>query len=400
MTATADYVIIGAGIVGLTTALELKRRRPAARVVVLEKEPEPGRHSSGRNSGVLHSGVYYPPESLKAQVCTAGAREMEAFCRERGLPVNRLGKVLVPVNAADAGQLDLLTQRGTANGLVVERLNEVQLRELEPATRSATGEALFVPQTAVVDSAAVMRTIVADVAAAGIELRCGARLQQVDGAHLTIDGEHLSVGHAINTAGLHADSVAHLFKVGQDYTLLPFKGIYYKLRPDSGIPIRHLIYPVPDLRFPFLGVHTTTSIAGDVYVGPTAIPALGRENYRGLRGAAPADLIRIGGLIAEQWWANRNNFRRLAVTEAQRYLKPAFAKAARALLPALRTRDLQACDKVGLRAQMLDRRTGALVTDFLVEAGPHSTHVLNAISPAFTSAFPLARHLCDRFIPN
>jgi L-2-hydroxyglutarate oxidase LhgO len=400
MTVTADYVIVGAGIVGLTVGLELKRRNPCARIVVLEKEAEPGRHSSGRNSGVLHSGVYYPPGSLKAKVCTAGAWAMAAYCEERDLPIRRLGKVLVPVNAADGPQIDLLAERGAANGVTVERLNAQQLREIEPATRSATGEALFVPQTSVVDSAAVMRSIVADALSAGIELRCEARLRSVAGNVLTIDHDRLAAGHVINTAGLHADSIAHLFGVGRDYTLLPFKGIYYKLAKNNRLNVRHLIYPVPDLRFPFLGVHTTTSVAGDIYVGPTAIPALGRENYRGFRGASPADIVRIGGLLAGQWWANHNNFRKLALTETGRYRKAAFARAARALLPDLTTDDLIPCDKVGLRAQMLHRRTGQLVNDFVVEGGPHSTHVLNAISPAFTSAFPLAAHLCDHFIPN
>lgn len=400
MTTTADYVVVGAGIVGLTVALELKRRRPAARIIVLEKEPAPGRHSSGRNSGVLHSGIYYPPDSLKARVCTAGARTMAEYCEARGLPVKRLGKVLVPVNAADAPQLDLLAERGAANGVAVERIDAATLARIEPEARSATGEALFVPQTSVVDSGAVMAAIIADIDAAGIELRCAAPLTAVAGDGLVAGGERIAFGHAINTAGLHADSVAHRFGAGRDYTLLPFKGLYYRLDPAAGFDIRHLIYPVPDLRFPFLGVHTTTSVAGHVYVGPTAIPALGRENYRGFQDVRPAELARIGGLIAGQWWANRNGFRRLALQEGLRYLRPAFAGAVRRLLPRVEAKHLLPCDKVGLRAQMLDRRTGALVTDFVVESGPRSTHVLNAISPAFTSSFPLAAHLCDHHIPN
>lgn len=400
MGTTADYVVVGAGIVGLTIALELKKRQKGARIIVLEKEDRPGRHSSGRNSGVLHSGIYYPPDSLKALVCSAGARAMAAYCMERGLTVKRLGKVLVPVNVADAPQLDLLVARGEANGVEVERLDAAGLAKLEPEVRSATGEALFVPQTAVVDSSAVMSAVVADILAAGIELRCGAGLDAVENGALVAGGERIGFGHAINAAGLHADTIAHRFGVGRDYTLLPFKGLYYKLDPGAGFDIRHLIYPVPDLRFPFLGVHTTTSVGGDIYVGPTAIPALGRENYRGLSGVELGELARIGGLIAGQWWANGNGFRRLALQEGLRHLRPAFAGAVRKLLPRVETRHLLPCDKVGLRAQMLDRRTGALVTDFVVESGRQSTHVLNAISPAFTSSFPLAAHLCDQYIPN
>lgn len=400
MARTADFLIIGAGIVGLTIALELKRRHPGASVLVLEKEPEPGRHSSGRNSGVLHSGIYYPPASLKAQVCRSGCLEMIAYCEERGLPLSRIGKVLVPVREEDGPQLDLLEERGALNGVAVKRLGPAELKEMEPEARSATGQALFVPVTSVVSSAAVFASVLADVRAAGIEIICGGDLGAVDAdaRSLTFAGERIAYGHAVNTAGLHADSVAQRFGVGDNYTLLPFKGIYWKLDPAAGLAINHLIYPVPDLRVPFLGVHTTTSIDGTVYIGPTAVPAFGRENYRGLQGVAPRELTRILGLIAGQYVSGRDGFRRLAWQEGRRYFRRWFAEAGRALLPRLRPEHLLASDKVGIRAQMLDQSTGRLVNDFVVEQGPSSTHVINAISPAFTSAFPLARHVCDAFI--
>jgi L-2-hydroxyglutarate oxidase LhgO len=394
---TADHVVIGAGIVGLTIALELKRRAPESRILLLEKEPEPGRHSSGRNSGVLHSGIYYPPASLKAQVCGQGAREWAAYCRERGLPIDRIGKVLLPLRAEDAGQLDLLEQRAAANGVEAVRIGETDLAELEPEARSATGEALFIPSTSVVSSPDAFASVAADARAAGIEILCGGTLGRVDAdaRELEWGGERISYGHAVNTAGLHADSVAHKFGVGERYTLLPFKGIYWKLDPASGIDIRHLIYPVPDLRVPFLGVHTTTAIDGTVYVGPTAVPAFGRENYRGAEGVTGGELARILSHLGRQYLSGRNGFRRLAWQEGRRYFKPWFTEAAQQLLPRLRPDHLLPCTKVGIRAQMLDKTTGDLVTDFLVEAGPASTHVLNAISPAFTSAFPFARHVCD-----
>ena len=393
----ADFVIIGGGIVGLTIALEIKRREPSANVIILEKEDRPGRHSSGRNSGVLHSGIYYPPASLKAKVCGQGAREWADYCRDRGLPLNRIGKILLPLDAKDAGQLDILEERAAANGVECERLTGADLRNIEPEARSATGEALLIRSTSVVSSTDCLAEVVRDVECAGIELRCGGRLDAVDTKARTIEwaGECISYGHAINAAGLHADSVAHRFGVGQRYTLLPFKGIYWKLDPASGIDIRHLLYPVPDLRVPFLGVHTTTAIDGSVYIGPTAVPAFGRENYRGLAGVTGGELGRILSLLAGQFASGRNGFRRLAWQEGRRYFKPWFADAARQLLPRLRPEHLLPCDKVGIRAQMLDRETGELVTDFLVQSGPNSTHVLNAISPAFTSAFPFARHICS-----
>uniref|UniRef100_UPI004047B0DB FAD-dependent oxidoreductase n=1 Tax=Polynucleobacter sp. TaxID=2029855 RepID=UPI004047B0DB len=179
---------------------------------------------------------------------------------------------------------------------------------------------------------------------------------------------------------------------------LPFKGIYWKLDPNSGIRIQHLIYPVPDLRVPFLGVHTTTTTDGSTYLGPTAVPAFGRENYRGLSGVSVSELVRISHLLIKQYASGKDGFRRLAVQEGRRYFKPWFTDAARAVIPRLRPEHLLPTDKVGIRAQMLDKQTGRLVTDFLVERGPSSTHILNAISPAWTSAFPFARYICDNFI--
>ncbi|HWT13580.1 MAG TPA: L-2-hydroxyglutarate oxidase [Allosphingosinicella sp.] len=396
----ADYLIIGAGIVGLAVAGELKRREPGAKVMVLEKEPRPGLHSSGRNSGVLHSGIYYPAGSLKARLCSAGALEMAEYCRSRGLPMSRPGKVLVPTRAADSAQLDLLAGRAAANGVEAEPLDEAALARLEPEVRSATGRALLVPSTAVVSPAEVMASLAREALAAGIELRCGGSLGAVDARRRRLEwaGETLAYGHAVNAAGLHADRVAHLFGAGRRYTLLPFKGLYWKLDPASGIRLNHLVYPVPDLRVPFLGVHTTTAIDGTIYLGPTAVPALGRENYSGLRGVTPGELLRIAVLLGGCFLAGRDGFRRLAWREGRRYSKRRFAAAARALLPRLRACHLLACDKVGIRAQMLDLEDGRLVGDFLVESGPHSTHVLNAVSPAFTSAFPLARFVCDNHI--
>lgn len=397
MAATADHLVIGAGIVGLSCALELKRREPRSRVIVLEKEDAPGRHSSGRNSGVLHSGIYYPPTSLKARVCTAGAREMAAYCVARGLPLNRLGKLLLPTRPEDSGQLDLLEARGTASGIEVRRIDRAELARIEPEARSATGEALHVPQTAVVSSAKVLAAIARDAADAGLEVRCGGALGAIDGERGRVEwaGETISAGHVLNAAGLHADSVAHRFGVGLEFVLLPFKGLYWKLDPSARFDIRHLVYPVPDLRVPFLGIHTTTAIDGTIYLGPTSVPAFGRENYRGLAGVEPRELARIVGTLGTQFLAGRDGFRRLALQEGPRYLKSRFAAAARRLLPRLEARHLLPTDKVGIRAQMLDRTSGKLVTDFVVRSGPRSTHVLNAISPAFTSAFPLARVICD-----
>jgi len=398
---TTDFLIIGAGVVGLTIARELKRRYPNLQVTVLEKEAQPGLHSSGRNSGVLHSGIYYPPASLKAKVCRDGATEMAEFHERHQLPLDRRGKILVTTNEIDAPQLDLLAERARLNGVAAERIDAETLKELEPEARSATGTALWIPATSVGSPSAMMRVLRQEVELQGVRIECGTKITAVSPLEKQVtlaDASAISYGHVINAAGLHADTVAHLFDVGQRYTLLPFKGIYWKLDPASGIKVKHLIYPVPDLRVPFLGVHTTTTTDGATYLGPTAVPAFGRENYRGVKGIDPADLTRILGLLLKQYIDGNDGFRRLAWQEGRRYFKPQFTQAAQAILPRLRPEHLLPCEKVGIRAQMLDKDTGHLVTDFLVERGPSSTHILNAISPAWTSAFPFARYICDNFI--
>ncbi|OQX11596.1 MAG: hypothetical protein BWK76_18935 [Desulfobulbaceae bacterium A2] len=397
---TTDFLIIGAGIVGLSIARELKSRYPDQSITVIEKEAAVACHSSGRNSGVLHSGVYYSPETLKAKVCRQGAVELAAYCRQKKLPYNALGKVLVPVREEEAPQLQVLADRAKANGVAFELLDQKQLAELEPETKSASGQALLIPSTAVVDPKAVMAALTVDLLHAGVAVQYNSGLNTVDiqAQKAILNTGSIVYGHAINAAGLHADRIAHAFQVGTRYTLLPFKGLYWALDPHAGFRINHLIYPVPDLRVPFLGIHTTTAITGKTYLGPTAVPAFGRENYRGLQGVSPDELIRICGLLGSQYYQDKNGFRRLAWQEGRRYIKPWFVQAAQALLPRLQTSHLHKSDKVGIRAQMLDRQTGTLVMDFLVEQGQNSTHVLNAISPAFTSAFPFARFVLNHFV--
>jgi L-2-hydroxyglutarate oxidase len=398
---TADFLIIGGGVVGLSIARELKQRYPDQGVTILEKESSLGMHSSGRNSGVLHSGIYYPPDSLKAKVCALGAVEMAAYHEQHGLRLDRRGKILVATNELDAPQLDLLEIRATQNGISAQRIDALQLRELEPEAHSATGHALWVPSTSVGSPVAMMEVLRRDVEGLGVCILCNITIEKVNAVARTLvlkGGTRFSYGHAINAAGLHADRVAHQFDCGLRYTLLPFKGIYWKLDPASGIKINHLIYPVPDLRVPFLGVHTTTTTDGATYLGPTAVPAFGRENYHGLDGVTPGDLAGIAAMLARQYISGKDGFRRLAWQEGRRYFKPWFAEAARAIVPRLRPEHLLPTGKVGIRAQMLDKKTGQLVNDFLVERGTASTHILNAISPAWTSAFPFARHICDHFI--
>lgn len=397
-TMNADFLIIGAGIVGLTIAEELKARNPKSKIIVLEKEDKIGLHSSGRNSGVMHSGIYYPAGSIKAKLCGMGAKEMVAWCEDRNLPVNRIGKVIVPVGDGDDVQIDLLLERAKLNSVNAVSLTESELEKIEPATRSISGRAIYCPETSVIDPKAVLLQKSCELKGAGVSIVTSSGLFEVDAKSKILKTKEsmFSYGHVINAAGLHADSVAHAFGVAKNLTLLPFKGMYWKLSNSSQVKPTHLIYPVPDLRVPFLGVHTTTTIDGSVYLGPSAAPAFGRENYHGLKGVNLKDGFQIGIRLVEQFCYNNQGFRNLVRQESPKYLKRYFYASAKKVVPKLKIEDLLPCLKVGIRAQMLDIEKKELVTDFLIVSKESQTHVLNAISPAFTSSMPFAKMIVDK----
>lgn len=392
-----DFLVLGAGIVGLSIARSLRRRFPGASILVVEKELKPGLHASGRNSGVLHSGIYYPEGSLKGRVCAEGGRLMASFCAEEGLPLWRAGKVIVAVERDQDGQIDLLAARALANGARVEVLDAQALRELEPEVRSATERALFAPDTAVVDPKAVVTRLAERLASDGVELRFGAVIDSVDpgASRVQIAGTEVRYGRLFNATGQFADLTARRFGLENRYTLLPFKGIYYRLDPGAGIRLNRLIYPVPDLNMPFLGVHSVKSVHGVDYFGPTAVPAFGREHYRGLAGVELGDAATIGYHLVDQYLRNAQSFRAYMHAEAGRFLRSRFAAAAARLVPRLRPEHLLASDKVGIRAQLLDKATHRLAMDFLIKRQDNATHILNAVSPAFTSAFAFAELAID-----
>lgn len=398
---TTDYLILGAGIVGLAMARALKQREPAARIVVLEKESTLAAHASGRNSGVLHSGVYYKPGTLKARLCAEGSKLLGAYCEENGLPIRRVGKVIVPTRPEEDAQLDVLYAQGQANGAEVFLIDATQLKQIEPEAHSASGRALHLPQVAVIDPKAVVAHLGQELCSGGVDIRLNTPCWKVDVAaaiaHTPTDKIHY--GMLINTAGLYADRVAQAFGVGKRYTILPFKGLYYQLQPTATpLDIRGHIYPVPDLRFPFLGVHVTKTVTGGVTLGPTAIPALGREHYGIFSGLDLAEIPTILGRLAGQYLANRQHFRELTHTEGLRFFKSNFAQAAQSLVPRLRAKDLLRSSKVGIRAQLFDKTKQQLEMDFVVEHGPRSLHILNAISPALTCSFRFADFVLAEYL--
>lgn len=396
-----DYVIAGAGILGLSIAREIVAAAPSAKIAVLDKEDALGKHGSGRNSGVLHSGIYYPEASLKAKLCAEGAARLARYCDERGLPIVRMGKVILPVRAEDDETLDLLLGRAQRNGADARALDAAALKAIEPLAHTITGRALHVPGAAVVDSVAILDSLARELEAAGGKVLFGHRVVAAnasEGSATCTNGSRLAFGHFINAAGLHADEIAHLFGVGLDYTIMPFKGTYYDLDPTLEGRIRGLIYPVPDLRLPFLGVHLTKSTAGHVYVGPNALPALGRENYQGLSGVELGEGMAIMGRNARQYWKNEQGFRRLVHQEVGRLGKAAFVRAANALVPEIRPEHLKRSEKVGIRAQLYDKKNQNLVMDFLVRDGEKSTHVLNAVSPGFTCGPSFGAHVAREYL--
>ena len=390
-----DFLIVGAGIVGLTVARELKARHPSARIGIVDKEAGAGVHASGRNSGVLHSGIYYASDTLKAKVCSAGAKRMMEFASEHSIPCSKTGKVILATSEKDLPTVERLMRNASENGIRAWRIDEKQLREIEPYAAPGPA-AIYSPDTAVIDSRAVVNRLTALLEQQGVQFlwRHGFRKIGHDREVVTDQG-NLSYGYLFNCAGAYADVVARSFGLAENLALVPFKGIYWKLRPEAEHLVRSNIYPVPDIELPFLGVHLTRVISGDVYVGPTAIPALGRENYGLLQGIRPIEAMGVGYRLAGMYLNNRNNFRRMAHLELSKYWKSNFLQAAQRLMPTITSADMIPTPKAGIRPQLVNLRDGKLEMDYIFQHTDHSTHVLNAISPAFTSSFAFAEMIVD-----
>ena len=381
-------------MIGVSIAREL-RRRHRAKVIVIEKETSAGQHASGRNSGVLHAGVYYKAGTLKARLCIEGNRRMREYCRIKGIPLNDNGKVIVARTAAELPALRELHARSVANGVRVDLIDMQALKEIEPCAKTVE-QALYVKDTAVVNPQRVMAAVVADAIQEGVEFQFGCVWHLREGADLAKTSQgHIAYGHLVNCAGLFADQIAHTFDVGRQYRILPFRGQFYRLRPESKVQVRGNIYPVPDLRNPFLGVHFTSRPEGEVTVGPSALPLLGREQYRGLAGANASDGLAMIKYLLRLFCRNRDHFRSIAWKELAKISRSGFYREAEGLAVGFEPGDLLAGKEPGIRAQLVDTRTAELLSDFVIEPGPRSTHVLNAVSPAFTSSAPFAEYVVD-----
>lgn len=390
----SDFLVIGAGVLGLAVAREILLRRPQASVTVLEKESEIATHASGRNSGVLHAGFYYSADSLKARFTAEGNRRMKEFCAEKSIPVDPCGKLVVPRSPAELETLHQLQQRGKAQGIDVSLLSAEQAAKIEPNARFFR-EALSSPSTAVVDPRAVCRALREDVVARGGKVITGAPFQQRLNGNLLLAGDRLFQGEKlVSAAGLYADKIARAFGFCSDYTILPFKGVYLK-RKSPGRCVATNIYPVPNLKNPFLGVHFTMTRDGSDKIGPTAMPAFWRENYSGMAGFSWRELWQICGLEAGLLMRNDFNFRDLALEEIKKYSMSYLLREAGELVHQMPDPSVWQWGPAGIRAQLLHLPSRSLAKDFIVEGDQKSVHVLNAVSPAFTSALPFAKHLVE-----
>ena len=392
-----DFLIVGSGMVGLTLAYELKKNYPNQSITIIEKESFTGKHSSGRNSGVIHAGIYYKPNSLKAKVCVEGAKKLIKWCDDENVPLLRCGKIILPQTIKLESQIDFLLNRGIQNGAQVSILNQEELNQKIYNANPNVKRALWSPNTCVVDPIKVLFKLVENLKEKGVKFLFDSQIRYInnESGYLKIynksnDIVKINFGHAFNVAGIHAASIASLFGIEHSFEVLPFKGTYWELDLDCPIKIPTNLYPVPDLSVPFLGVHFTPSLSGKVYVGPTAIPALGKENYRFWEKIDPDLILNSFFRMSLMWISNQNGFRGYASEQLIHFFKPFFIQSARQLVPSLRPEYLLPSSKVGIRSQLYDKDKNLLVDDFIIYRDSKSTHVLNAISPAFTAGFKLA----------
>jgi L-2-hydroxyglutarate oxidase LhgO len=391
---STDFLILGGGIIGLNVARELKRRFPGTRVTLLEKEAACGLHASGRNSGVIHAGFYYSADSLKAKLTRAGNQAMTSYCEAKKIPLNCCGKLVVAKDGADLAQLDELLRRGKANDVPLENLTEEEARQIEPRVKTQE-RAIFSPTTSSADPRRVIEAMTEDALNEGVIMHAGAPyLRRKNGLVITPRGS-FAAGHIVNAAGLYADKIALDFGFSERYRILPFKGLYlYSNEPPNAF--RTNIYPVPDLRNPFLGVHFTVKDDGHVKIGPTAIPALWREQYRGFDNFKFGEFVEVLFREAGLMLSSSFDFKKLAVEEVQKYSRPHLVGLASRLAHGVRPQDYTRWGEPGIRAQLLDIKARKLEMDFVIEGDEHSTHLLNAVSPGWTCAIPFARYVVDR----
>ena len=387
-----DILIIGAGMVGLCLAYNIKKTNSKISILILDKEKNVGLHTSGRNSGVLHAGIYYEPNSLKAKVCVKGSRRLKKWCKEENIKILNCGKVIAPQTTSEDDMLDLLFDRGKKNGANVEIISKTKFNELIPGGKIFKDRALWTPDTCVVNPQEIMKKMHQKLLMLGVKFKFNQKVNKVLSANTIQTNQNIVIRYKymFNSAGLNAVEIANKFDLARNKIVLPFKGLYWQLKNNLKYKIHRNLYPVPNLDLPFLGIHFTPTLDGNIILGPTAIPALGKENYQGTEGIELKESLRFSKILISQFLKNEGNFRKYSLEQANLGFKYNFWQSAKKLLPNLKLCDLERSQKVGIRPQVFDTKEKILINDFILEKRENSTHIVNAISPAFTASFELA----------
>jgi (S)-2-hydroxyglutarate dehydrogenase len=389
-----DIAVIGGGIVGTATAMRISEKYPRYKVGVIDKETELAQHQSGHNSGVIHSGIYYKPGSLKAENCVTGVKSLLEFCDENNIKYDLCGKVIVATDEAELPRLEELHRRGIANGVPgLEEIDADRIREIEPHAAGIKG--LYSPKTGIIDYTEVTRAYARHVKENGGEILLGTKVESIlqgsDHIHLTTSEGDIEAKYLINCAGLYSDAVARMMGLDLGLRIVPFRGEYYYIRPESHHLVKGLIYPVPDPEFPFLGVHFTRTIHGGVEAGPNAVLALSQEGYS-KTSFNPGELL--GTLGYGGFWTMARKYWKTGFHEVYRsFSKPAFTQALRRLIPEIRSEDLMT-GGAGVRAQAVEN-DGRLVDDFRIVETDRAIHVLNAPSPGATSSLSISAGILE-----
>lgn len=392
-----DIVIIGAGVVGLSVGIALLDAKPALKVVILEKESQVGFHASGRNSGVLHAGFYYSPDSLKARFCRDGNFELKSLCNEGGIPVQTCGKVVVTQNDEEESRLELLYARGVANGVELEIHDGVRIKSYEPLARTYN-RFLWSPNTAISDSGRVILFMLEKFKELGGKVLFKTKVElSFSSGEVVFKGNSYTFQHIVNCAGAQSDRIAKEIGVSDEYAMIPFMGMY-RATSISRLPLRTLVYPVPHKVNPFLGVHFTLTVDGKVKIGPTAIPILGREQYSLLRGLSGFDIWQAIKGTRSLVSGESHNFSEMLRSEWPKVFRKEIVKQAAQLVPKAGEVATWSRKPPGIRAQLVHLPTGRLEQDFVVRNFNNSTHVLNAVSPGWTSSLPFGRHVANEFV--
>jgi L-2-hydroxyglutarate oxidase len=391
---TYDIVLVGGGIVGVSTAWQLKKIYPDAKLLLIEKEFSLGKHQTGHNSGVIHAGVYYNPGSLKADLCKRGAAQTIAFCQEHNLPYSQCGKLLVATNDLEYHQMEGLEDRCHQNGINNQRLSENELKKMEP---DITGlGAIYVPSTGITDYIKITGKMAQLFVTLGGEIKTGLEVKALreksDGVQIHLGSEKVYAKYVVVCGGLQADRLSKLMHLDLDFQIIPFRGEYYRLPRKHNQIVTHLIYPIPDPELPFLGVHLTKMIDGSVTVGPNAVLGWKREGYDtfNFNLKDSIEMLKFSGF----WRLARNNLRSGLDEVKNSFYKPGYLSRIQKYCPNLTTADLQPYP-AGIRAQAVSK-DGTLIHDFLFAESSRSLHVCNAPSPAATSAIPIGEYLCQK----